>query len=100
VIAHSFAVALWMFGLFRTGLRFFYVLIFAALLGLVLALINVVVYYDPHFMPQLLGARGFALFFDCYIWLLLLQFIVSLFGATIMVRWICSVRGDRTNPKV
>jgi hypothetical protein len=89
VTAHLFSLALWTFGLFQTRLRFFYVLIGSALLGIVLSTLNVLVYYDPRFMPGLLGPRGFALFFYCYIWLLLFQFVLSLIGVMIMVRWIC-----------
>ena len=95
VIAHLFSLVLWMFGLFQTRLRFFYVLIVSALLGIVLSTINVLVYYDPKLMPQILGPRGFALFFYWYIWLLLFQFVLSLIGATIMVRWICGANVTR-----
>ena len=63
VAAHLFSLALWIFGLFQTGLRFFYMLIVSALLGIILSTLNVLVYYDPRFMPGLLGPRGFALFF-------------------------------------
>ncbi len=86
VVAHLFGLALWLFGLFQTRLSFFYVLIVAALLGVALSAINVVVYYDPKLMPSLLGPRGFALFFYWYIWLLLFQFVLSLVGLSIMVR--------------
>ena len=86
VVAHLFGLALWLFGLFQTRLSFFYVLIVAALLGVALSAINVVVYYDPKLMPSLLGPRGFALFFYWYIWLLLFQFALSLVGLSIMVR--------------
>ena len=86
VIAYLFGLGLWLFGLLRTRFSFFYVLIAAAVLGLVLSVINVVVYYDPKFMPALLGPRGFALFFYWYIWLLLFQFVLSLVGLTILVR--------------
>jgi hypothetical protein len=86
VIAHLFGLGLWLFGLFQTRLSFFYVLIAAAVLGLVLSATNVAIYYDPKFMPSLLGPRGFALFFYWYIWLLLFQFVLSLIGLTIMVR--------------
>jgi hypothetical protein len=95
VIAHLVSLALWMFGLFQTRLRFFYVLIVSAVLGIVLSTINVLVYYDPKLMPQILGPRGFALFFYWYIWLLLFQFVLSLIGATIMVRWICGANATR-----
>jgi hypothetical protein len=88
VIAHLFGVALWSFGLLRTHLAFFYILIVSALLGLGLSVINVFVYYNPQLMPGLLGPRGFAVFFYCYIWLLLFQFVLGLIGATIMIRWI------------
>jgi hypothetical protein len=87
VIANLFGLALWVFGLFRTGLRFFYLLIVSALLGVALSTINVFIYYDPQFMPGLLGPRVFVVFFYCYIWLLLFQFVLSLIGATFMVRW-------------
>ena len=85
--------------LFRTGLWFFYVLIFSALAGVILSAINVIVYYDPQFVPRLLGAPGFALFFYAYIWLLLFNFVVSLIGSALTVRWICRVRqaGDHAN---
>jgi hypothetical protein len=86
VVAHLFGLALWLFGLFQTRLSFFYVLIVAALLGVALSAINVVVYYDPKLMPSLLGPPGFALFFYWYIWLLLFQFVLSLVGLSIMVR--------------
>ena len=89
VIAHLFSLALWMFGLFKTRLRFFYVLIVSAILGIVLSTINVLVYYDPKFMPELFGPRGFVVFFYWYIWLLLFQFVLSLIGVTIMVRSLC-----------
>lgn len=92
VIANLFGLALWLFGLFRTGLWFFYVLIFSALAGVVLSMINVIVYYDPQFMPRLLGAPGFAFFFYVYIWLLLFNFVLSLIGSTFIVRWICTAR--------
>ncbi len=95
VTAHLFSLALWMFGLFQTRLRFFYILVVSALLGIVLSTINVLVYYDPKLMPQILGPRGFALFFYWYIWLLLFQFVLSLIGATIMVRWICGANVTR-----
>jgi hypothetical protein len=87
-----FRLALWLFGLFRTGLWFFYVLIFSALAGVLLSVINVIVYYDPQFMPRLLGAPGFAFFFYVYIWLLLFNFVLSLIGSTFIVRWICPAR--------
>ena len=88
VLAYLFALALWAYGIFRTGLSFFYILIFSALLGLVLSAINVVVYYDPRFMPGFLGSHGFTRFFYCYIWLLLIHVVIGLIGATMMVRWI------------
>jgi hypothetical protein len=88
VIANLFSLVLWVFGLFRTGLRFFYLLIVSALLGVALSAINVFIYYDPQFMPGLLGPRVFIVFFYCYIWLLLFQFVLSLIGATFMVRYI------------
>jgi hypothetical protein len=50
VVAHLFSLALWSFGLFRTGLAFFYILIVAALFGLALSVINVFVYYSPQLM--------------------------------------------------
>ena len=89
VIAQLFGLALWLFGLFRTRLSFFYIIIVAALLGLALNIMNVFVYYDPQLMPSLLGERGFAVFFYSYIWLLLFQFVMGLIGLTFMVRWIC-----------
>jgi hypothetical protein len=82
-------LALWLFGLFQTRLSFFYVLIVAALLGVALSAVNVVVYYDPKLMPSLLGPGGFSLFFYWYIWLLLFQFVLSLVGLSIMVRRFC-----------
>ena len=85
VVAHLFGLALWLFGLFQTRLSFFYILIVAALLGVALSAINIVVYYDPKLMPSLLGPAGFALFFYWYIWLLLFQFVLSLVGLSIMV---------------
>jgi len=78
-----------MFGLFQTRLRFFYILIVSAVLGIGLSTINVLIYYDPKVMPELLGPHGFAVLFYCYIWLVLFQFVLSLIGVTIMVRWIC-----------
>ena len=95
VIAHLFGLALWVFALFQTRLRFFYLLVVSALLGVTLSTINVLVYYDPRFMPGLLGPRGFTLFFYWYIWLLLFQFVLSLIGATIIVRWICRAAATR-----
>ena len=88
VLAYLFASGLWAYGIFRTGLSFFYILIFAASLGLVLSVINVVFYYDPNFMTGFLGPHGFTLFFYCYIWLLLIHLVIGLIGATMMVRWI------------
>ena len=64
-------------------------LIVSAILGIVLSTINVLVYYDPKFMPELFGPRGFVVFFYWYIWLLLFQFVLSLIGVTIMVRSLC-----------
>ena len=89
VVANLFGLLLWTFGLFRTGFWFFYVLILSALAGVALSAINVIVYYDPQFMPRLLGAPGFALFFYVYTWLLLFNFVISLVGSAFMVRWIC-----------
>jgi hypothetical protein len=85
-------LVLWFFGLLRTGLGFFYILILSGFVGVALSAINVIVYYDPHFMPRLLGAWGFAIFFYVYTWLLLVNFIVSLIGSAFMVRWICRAR--------
>jgi hypothetical protein len=99
VIAHLFGLGLWLFGLLKTRLSFFYVLIAAAVLGLVLSAINVAIYYDPKFVPSLLGPRGFALFFYWYIWLLLFQFVLSLIGLTIMV-WRFSIPPLSTNERV
>ena len=100
VIGHFFGLALWVFGLFRTRLSFFYILILAALLGLGLSAINVLVYYDPRFMPGLLGQWGFVVFFYWYTWLLLFQFIVSLIGMIIMVRWICRATQAQSHAEV
>ena len=97
VIAYLFGVGLWLFGLFQTRLSFFYVLIVAAVLGLVLSVTNVAIYYDPKFMPSLLGPRGFELFFYWYIWLLLFQYVLSLIGLTIMVRKFSSMLSSATN---
>jgi hypothetical protein len=51
-------------------------------------------------MPGLLGQRGFVVFFYCYTWLLLFQFIVSLIGLTIMVRWICGAAQGQYHAEV
>ena len=100
VIAQLFGVALWLLGLFRTRLSFFYILIISGLLGLALSTINVFVYYDPQLMPSLLGQRGFVVFFYSYIWLLLFQFVVGLIASTIMVRWICRASQREYDAKV
>jgi hypothetical protein len=68
VIANLFGLALWVFGLLQTRLRFFYLLIVSALFAVALSTINVLVYYDPKLMPGLFGAGRFcALFLLVYL---------------------------------
>jgi len=88
IIANAFAVGLWAVALCAIRLRFFWILLVASGLGFLLAVVNCAIYYDPRPMPDLLGSAGFKFFFYCYTWALLLQFVATLVGLTIMVRWI------------
>jgi hypothetical protein len=92
VFGQIYSLGLSIFGLFRTGFWFFYIGIFCACLGFILAVVNAALYFDPPFLPQLLGRQLYAFFFYSYIWLLLLNFIISLAAVTIMVRWIAAAQ--------
>jgi len=89
VCVNLFATVIWSVGLIRTGLRFFYVMVFVSVFGLVLSIVNLCVYYSPSFFLQVFGPERYALLFYVYIYSLLLNSLAGLVGATMIVRWIC-----------
>jgi hypothetical protein len=91
-IAEVFGVGLWTFALFRTGLSVFYIMIVAGVLGFVLSVVNLVLFYNPPFVPQFLGRTAYAPFFYVFIWSQLLSFVLALVGFTLMVRWMCTAQ--------
>jgi Cu/Ag efflux pump CusA len=90
-----FGFGLWLYGLLRTGFRFFYLMIFVAGFGIVLSIVNTLIYYDPLFFIHRLGQRVYGLVFYTYIYSLLLNFILSLIGSTLIVLWICKAHERR-----
>jgi hypothetical protein len=88
VVGHMFAFALWLYGLIRTGLWFFYLLVFVAALGILLAVVNTVIYYNPPLVIHTLGHTLYSFLFYGYIYSLLGQFVLSLICLTAIVRWI------------
>jgi hypothetical protein len=88
LVGNIFALALWSYGLIRTGLWFFYVLVFVAALGTLLAVVNTIIYYNPPFVIHTLGRAVYSLLFYGYIYSLLGNFVLSLICLTAIVRWI------------
>jgi hypothetical protein len=88
VAGNLFALAIWIYGVIRTGLSFFYLMIFVACFAIFLSVVNTAIYYNPPLFVHLLGQRVYGFVFYTYIYSLLLNFIVSLIGFMLMVRWI------------
>jgi hypothetical protein len=88
VVGNIFAFALWLYGLIRTGLWFFYLLVFVAALEILLAVVNTVIYYNPPLVIHTLGRTLYSFLFYGYIYSLLGQFVLSLVCLTAIVRWI------------
>jgi hypothetical protein len=89
VAGNIFSLTLFFYGVIRTGLWFFYVMVFVAAFGTLLAVVNTVIYYNPPLAIHTLGYAMYRLLFYGYIYSTLGNFILLLLGWTIIVRWIC-----------
>jgi hypothetical protein len=88
VAGNLFSLAIWIYGVIRTGLSFFYLMIFVACFGTFLSVVNTAIYYNPPLFVHLLGQRIYGFVFYTYIYCLLLNFILSLIGFMLMTHWI------------
>lgn len=88
VLVHLSFVGLWTFAIWRTRLWFFYITLLVALGASAISIINVVLYYDPVYVQQLLGRQFYAMFFYSFVWAQLCVSFLGLIGSVLMVRWI------------
>ena len=92
VAGNTFALALWIYGAFRTGLWFCYLMILVAAFGIVLAVVNTIIYYNPASIYHALGSALYHIVFYGYIYALLGNSVLSLAGLTFIVLWMVKAR--------
>ena len=99
VVAYIFALVIWAYGLHRTGLGFFYVMLVVVILGVVLSLVQTLIYYNPHLIIQSIWLSGYRVLFYTYIYTALFTLLLSVIGSWMIVRWICRSHkgGMKTN---
>jgi hypothetical protein len=99
VIANIFALAVWSYGLRKTGLGFCYVMILVAGVGIILSLVQTLIYYNPTFVLLRLGLPGYRVLFYTCIYSALLTLILSVVASAMIVRWVCKSHQRRNEPQ-
>jgi hypothetical protein len=74
--------------LIRTRLAFAYFFVFEGVVGLVLAVINVLLYRDPYVGLRLLGRSGWRTFYYMFVCVQPVNALIGLVGLMIFVVWI------------
>jgi hypothetical protein len=88
VVFDVYALALWVYVLVRTRLAFAYVFVLEAVVALILAVINVVLYHDPYVGVRLLGRSGWKTFYYVFVCVQPMNALIDVVGLTILVFWI------------
>jgi len=88
VVLHLSFVGVWTFAIWRTRLWFFYIALVVAVCASAISVINVILYYDPVYVPRLLGRQFYAMFFHSFVWAQLSVTLLGLINSLFMVRWI------------
>jgi hypothetical protein len=93
-----YAVGLWVFALFRTGMVFCYFYIVAALVGAFISIVSVAMYLDPYIWVRLLGKAGWKV---SYYFIIIVQpaaYLIGVIGSTILVRWLTKRSNQALQP--
>jgi hypothetical protein len=88
VVLDIYALALWIYVLVRTRLNFAYLFVLEGFVALALAVINVVLYYDPYIGVRLLGRSGWKTFYYVFVCVQPVNALIGVVGLTILVFWI------------
>jgi hypothetical protein len=83
-----YGLALWGYALFRTRLSFCYIFVVAGAVGVVLSVVNVVLYTDPYIGIRMLGRVGWRTFYYVFICAQPGGALLGAVGGTILVLWI------------
>jgi hypothetical protein len=93
-----YALILWTYAAIRMRQAFFYLFVFGSAIGLVVSLVNVLLYANPHIGVRFLGLRGWKLFYYLFISSQVFESVMVLMGSTMLVRWLIRAalpsRGD------
>jgi hypothetical protein len=101
LLLHLGFVAMWIFAIWRTRLWFFYIALFVSLLASLLSITNLILYYDPPFVPRVLGREVYAIFFYSFIWVQFAVAVLGFVGTLFQLRWIfASYDKQKEAPKV
>ena len=92
VAGNLYLFALWGFGLFRSGLTFFWILIVSDGAFFLLAAVNAVLAFDAKWVRELIGRDAFVFVFNAYQLLQPFCLLLAVVGHTICVRWIISAQ--------
>jgi heme A synthase len=86
VIGDLYILGLWFYAAARTGLWFFWILVAAGLVFLLVAIANVALVYDTPHIRELLGQQ-FVLCYEIFLGIQPLNLLLGAVGYTMFVRW-------------
>src|SRR2546421_366332 len=87
VVIDIYFLALWCYGVLRTGLLFFWILAYAGVFYVLLAIANAVLIYGGSQIRDALGPH-FATFYAIFLGVQPFNLLFAAVGHTILVRWI------------
>ncbi len=88
IVLGIYALALWIYALVRTGFGFFWLLVIASVLGVIVSIINAALVYDHYVGIRLLGQPGWKIFYYAFYCVQPVESLLSVVGSTILVIWI------------
>ena len=94
VVGDIYVIALWAFGVARTGYAFFWILTASAVVFLLLAIINAVLIIAPRWSVEFVGRDMFFIGYAVFLAVQPIALTVSLVGQTLMLRYVLRGRRD------
>jgi len=95
VLFGAYSVALWIYGLIRTGSVAFVLLLVAALIGIAVSVVNVALVYDHYIGIRLLGQAGWKIFYYAFVCIQPIESLLSTIALTMLVIWISRKRPNQ-----
>jgi len=88
VVFALYSIVLYAYGLIRTGLIAFVLLLVSGVIGVAVSLTNVALVYDRYLGIRLLGRSGWMIFYYAFVCIQPIEGLLSVIGATLLVFWI------------